>query len=33
VNTISGLNTYNVLAAGTIVLTENSLKTIEGILI
>jgi large subunit ribosomal protein L4 len=33
VNTISGVNTYNVLAAGAVVLTENSLKAIEQILI
>jgi large subunit ribosomal protein L4 len=33
VNTISGVNTYSVLAAGALVLTENSLKAIEQILI
>ena len=30
--TISGLNTYNVLNAGTLVLTESSLKAIDEIL-
>lgn len=30
--TISGVNTYNVLNAGTLVLTENSLKAIDEIL-
>ena len=33
VQTISGLNTYRVLNAGVIVLTENSLKAIDNILI
>ena len=33
VQTISGLNTYRVLDAGVIVLTENSLKAIDNILI
>ena len=33
VQTISGLNTYRVLNAGVVVLTENSLKAIDNILI
>ena len=33
VQTISGLNTYRVLDAATLVLTENSLKAIDNILI
>ena len=31
--TVSGLNTYIVLNAGVVVLTENSLKAIDNILI
>ena len=33
VQTISGLNTYRVLNAGVVMLTENSLKAIDNILI
>ena len=33
VQTLSGLNTYRVLNAGVVVLTENSLKAIDNILI
>ena len=33
VQTISGLNTYRVLNAGVVVLTESSLKAIDNILI
>ena len=33
VQTVSGLNTYRVLNAGVVVLTENSLKAIDNILI
>ncbi|GAE82876.1 LSU ribosomal protein L4p [Bacteroides reticulotermitis JCM 10512] len=33
VQTVSGLNTYRVLDAGVVVLTENSLKAIDNILI